>query len=294
MGTALLSEKIQQIKQDHSNGASQIARNALDVLKFFAQTNNNTTCSEFKTQFRKLGKQLFEARPNMAPVQNLVAQTVYELLDQEECNPVSIRKFALSDIDKLYKQSQLAVEQSARNAATIIKDGGVVATCSFSSTVCETFKTAKKQGKQFKVVVAESKVGKTSYGKATAQFLESINVPVTVFSDAEISPHLSNSDCVLVGADSILYDGSIINGTPSHTFAVEAKKQDVPFYSVCETTKTNISSYLGKQLDLEYGFEHIPANLITEIITEKGTLDSDKLAEIMKERAKYVTVFSTV
>jgi translation initiation factor 2B subunit (eIF-2B alpha/beta/delta family) len=294
MGTGLISEQIQKIKLDHSNGASQIARNALDVLKFFALTNKTKTCSEFKTEFRKLGKQLFNARPNMAPIQNLVAQTVYEVLEQEDCSPVSIRKITLSKIDKLYKQSQFAVKQSAQNAATIIKDGEIVATCSFSSTVCETFKRAKKQEKQFKVIVAESKVGKTSYGKATAQFLESITVPVTVFSDVKLSHHLSNSDCVLVGADSILYDGSIINGIPSHILAVEAKNQDTPFYSVCDTTKTNISNYFGKQPNLEYGFERIPTDLITGIITEKSVLDPDKVPKIMKEKAKYVAVFSTI
>ena len=294
MGTALLSDKIQQIKQDHTNGASQIARNALDVLKFFVQTNKTKTSSDFKIEFRKVGMQLFEARPNMAPVQNLIAQTVYKVLAQDECNPVSIRNFALSTIDKLYKQSLLAVKESAQNAATIIKDGGVIVTCSFSSTVCETFKTGKKQEKHFKVFVAESTVDATSYGKATAQFLESIKIPATVFADSAISRYLSNSNCVLVGADSLLCDASIINGTPTLDIAVEAKKQDKSFYSVCETTKANISSYHGKQLDLEYGFECIPANLITGIITEKGVLNPDKLAEIMKERAKYVAVFNPV
>jgi len=294
MGTDLLSDKIQQIKQDHSHGASQIARNSLDVLKFFVQTNKTKTCNDFKTEFRKVGRQLFEARSNMAPVQNLVAQTVYEVLAQNECNLVSICRFALSTVDKLYKQSQLAVKESAQNAATIIKDGRVVVTCSFSSTVCETFKTAKKQGKHFKVFVPESKVGKTSYGKAIAQFLKSIKVPVTVFADAKINSYISSSDCILVGADSLLYDASIINGTPTLYIAVEAKKQEISFYSVCETTKANISSYKGKQLELEYGFECIPANLIAEIITEKGILDGDKLAEIMNERTKYVTVFNPV
>ncbi len=80
MGTDLLSDKIQQIKQDHSNGASQIARNALNVLKSFVQTNKTKTCNDFKTEFRKVGRQLFEAKSNMAPVQNLVAQAVYEVL----------------------------------------------------------------------------------------------------------------------------------------------------------------------------------------------------------------------
>ena len=68
----MLSDKIREIEFDRSSGASQIARNALGVLRFFVQTNKNEAYREFVEDFRELGRRLFEARPNMAPVQNLV------------------------------------------------------------------------------------------------------------------------------------------------------------------------------------------------------------------------------
>ena len=289
----LLSDKIREIESDRSSGASQIARNALGVLKFFVQTSKNETCSGFMEDFREVGRRLFEARPNMAPVQNLVTQIVYEVTSSEESDLVTVRKFAVSRIDNLCKESEAAVKKSAEWAATIISDSGCLATCSHSSTVCETFKVAKQQGKSFKVFVAESKSddGKFRYGEVLARFLKSIYVPAEVFPDNEIYRYVPETNCVLVGADSVLFDGSVVNGSPTYGFAVEAEDCGVPFYSVCETTKANTLSYLGKNVELKKGFDLVPSNLITGIITEKGILDTKEIVEIMKEKSTFFDVF---
>ncbi len=289
----LLSDKIREIEFDRSSGASQIARNALGVLRFFAQTNKNEAYRGFIEDFRELGRQLFEARPNMAPVQNLVAQIVYDVNTLEEHDLVSVRKFALSRIDELCKESEVAVKKCAEWGATIIGDSDCLASCSDSSTVCETLKVAKQQGKRFKVFVAESKTddGKFRYGQILARFLKSINVPAEVFPDNEVFRYVPKTKSVLVGADSVLFDGTVINGSPTYELAVKAKECGIPFYSVCETTKANIMSYLGKNVELKKGFDLVPANLVTGIITEKGILDANSIVEIMKEKSKFYEIF---
>lgn len=287
----LLTDKINQIRTDRSNGASQIARNALDVLKFFVQTTKTSTLKDFTQEFKEVGLQLFESRPNMAPVQNLVAQAVYEVYALTEVDVVSAKKFALSTIDTLTKQSKTAIKESAAHAALFIEDSACIASCSDSSTVCETLKLAKQQGKRFKVFVAESKTGTTRYGEVMARFLESINVDATVFPDNQIPNYVSKANCVLVGADSLLCDGSVINGLPSYELAVAAKQSNVPFYSVCETTKANTLIYLGKTVELKQGFDCVPANLVTRIITENGLLGTQELVEVMKAKSKFFEIF---
>lgn len=290
MCASLFSDKISQIKNDRSNGASQIARNALDVLKFFVQTNKSITCSDFEEYLKKVGLQLFEARANMAPVQNLVAQAVYNIINFKQGDIDSTKRFAVTTIEDLIMQSKNAVKESAINAAELIEDSACVATCSDSSTVCETLNTAKKQGKHFNVVIAESQTGTIRYGEVMARFLESIDVSAKIFPDNQILKHVSEADLVVIGADSLLCDGSVINGLPSYGLAVAAKQSAVPFYSVCETTKANALSYLGKTVDLKEGFDCVPANLVTNIITEKGVLSADTLDEVMKEKAKYYEI----
>lgn len=296
MHTILFSDKIKEIKFDPMSGASQIARNALGVLRFFAQTSKSETCIKFFASFNELGRLLFEARPNMAPVQNLVAQIVYEVNASEVTDLVSVRKFALSRIDALCKESEDAVKKSAECAAALISDSACLATCSYSSTVCEAFKVAKHQGKSFKVFVAESKSddGKLLYGQVVANFLKSINVSAEVFPDDTIYRYVPETECALVGADSVLFDGAVINGSPTYDVAVEAEECGVPFYSVCETTKANTLSYLGKNVEVKKGFDIIPSNLINGIITEKGILDVKELVEIMREKSKFFEIFHGV
>ena len=288
---SLFSEKIKEIKSDQTSGASQIAQNALGVLGVFVQTSTTTDCKKFVTEFTELGKQLFAARPNMAPVQNLVAQVVYEINSMEASDLVFVQKFALTKINELIRQSESAVKKSAELAATLILDSDIVATCSYSSTIFETFKITKRQGKSFKVFVAESKTADNQfqYGERLATFLESISIPVQVFPDNKISEYVPAANCVFVGADSLLCDGSIVNGTPTYDLAVTAKNSVVPFYSVCETAKTNTLSYLGKHFPLKNGFDAVPSDLLTGVITEKGILNPDAIVDLIKEKAIFLS-----
>jgi ribose 1,5-bisphosphate isomerase len=290
---SLLSDKVREIEFDRSSGASQLARSALGVLSFFVQTSKNETCRGFVEDFSEVGRRLFEARPNMAPVQNLVAQIVYEVNALEESDLVSVRKFAMSKIDEICKQSEDAVKESAGWAATLIGDCGCLATCSYSSTVCETFRIAKQQGKRFKVFVAESRSDddRFRYGETLAAFLKSIDVSAEVFPDEDVQRYVPKAECVLVGADSVLFDGSVINGAPTCELAVEAKECGIPFYSVCETSKANTLSYLGKNVELKKGFDLVPSNLVTGIVTERAILGANAIVEIMKETSKFFEVF---
>ncbi|GAH63360.1 unnamed protein product, partial [marine sediment metagenome] len=97
---------------------------------------------------------------------------------------------------------------------------------------------------------------------------------------------------VLVGADSVLRDGSLINGLPTYELALAAKGK-LPFYVVCETLKFNprVSS---TQVKLEEGFDLTPPELITGIITEAGAFKPENLAPHMKELERYFDVFRTL
>jgi translation initiation factor 2B subunit (eIF-2B alpha/beta/delta family) len=124
-----------------------------------------------------------------------------------------------------------------------------------------------------------------------AAFLTSIDISAEVFPDNEIRNYVPDAKCVLVGADSVLCDGAVINGKPTAELAVAAKECGIPFYSVCETSKVNVLSYLSKKVELKEGFDLASANLITELVTEKGILDANAIVEIMKSNSKYFEIF---
>jgi len=284
-----LSDKIKNIELNRSSGASQLARKALNVLRFYAQSSKKEKYRSFVEDFKKIGTRLLEAKPNMASIQNLVAQIVYEIDTLDEHDLLSVQKFAIQRIEELRKESELAVKKSAEWGASIIADSDVLATCSYSSTIGESLKIAKQQGKSFKVFVAESstKDNKFRYGQVLANFLKAIKIPAEVFPDDEIYRYVPMTNYVLVGADSFFGDGSIINGAPTHEVALVANQCGLPFYAVCESIKANALSRTGKNSELKEGFDFVPSGLITGIMTEKGILDANEIVEIIKEKSKF-------
>jgi translation initiation factor eIF-2B subunit delta len=282
--------QIEKIKSDNSSGASQIARNALQTLRTYVKSNKNNN-KKVKENFMEISKKLFEARPNMAPVQNLIAQIAYEIKIFNEHDLDTIRKFALSKINELYELSITSIKESAEYASNIIASFDVLVTCSFSSTVFETIKFISQKRKNFKILIAQSKVDNINYGEFLKNSIKLKNVTTKIFPDEQMLKYTSKSNCGLIGTDSILSNGSIINGTPSYELAKASRQCDIPFYSVCETTKVNVLNYLGHDINLKKGFDIIPSNLITGIITEKGILNINKLIKIMKQKYKFVKIF---
>ena len=290
----LFSEKIKKIKYDRESGANQLTLNALNLLQSFSRKSKNGTSQSFVKDFSEFGYKIFKIRPNIAPIQNLISQIVYEVNNLEDDDMNSIRSYIISRIEELSKLSQLAVKKSAKFASALIHNSDNVATCSYSSTILETLKTAAQEKKIFKVLVAESKSpdGKFSYGRILASFLKSLKIEVDVFLDEMIYKNIPKANCVLVGADSIFWDKSIINGNPTYGVAIEADENNIPFYSVCETTKVNTLHFMGNNVEIGEGFDLIPANLITELVTELGTLSDEKLWKIIKEKTKFYQIFN--
>jgi translation initiation factor 2B subunit (eIF-2B alpha/beta/delta family) len=92
----------------------------------------------------------------------------------------------------------------------------------------------------------------------------------------------------MVGADSILADGSLINGIPTKKVALGAKSAKIPMYVICGTAKFNVLSYLGRKVEIEKGFIHIPAKFITAILTENGEIKPCDVRNHMEQMQKYV------
>jgi translation initiation factor 2B subunit (eIF-2B alpha/beta/delta family) len=205
----------------------------------------------------------------------------------------SLRAFAILRGERIIKARKGALNRVAEHGSQVVEDGDVLISCSDSATVVQSLKAARLAGKEFGVYVAESRTsdGK-AYGEAMAEKMISEHIPVKVIPDnpKTIGDCASKSTKAMVGADSILDNGSLINGTPTLIIAEAAKEKRIPFYVVCETTKFSALRLAGRHLWLEEGFEMIPPNLITRIITEEGVMKVDQAMVKAKHMAKYLRV----
>ena len=283
--------QIEKIRADRLHGASYLSRQALEVLKLVIEKGSGPK-DDFLEELKDVADSLTKVRPGMAPIANIAARLVYEVFQaskEKELN--SLRNFAYSKTEELERSSKLALQKAAAQGAQIIKDNDRIITCSYSSTIKEVLSIAHGGEKNVRVWVLESKYQDKSYGKIMAEELCQQRIFARTIPDVAIKDCITEVRKVLVGADSVLRDGGLVNGLPTYELALAAKGK-LPFYVVCETLKFNprVSS---KQVKLEEGFDLTPPELITGIITEAGTFKPENVVVHMKELGKYFSVFRT-
>lgn len=286
-----VARRIEEIKADRIHGASQLSRQALEVLKLVIEKGSGPK-EDFLERLKNVGGRLMKVRPGMAPIANLAALLVYEVFHaSKEKELDSLRDFACSKTEELERSSKLVVEKAAAHAAEIIEADDKIMTCSYSSTIKEVFRIAHRCEKHVQVWVLESKYKDKSYGRMMAEELCQERIFARIVPDIAIKDYIIDVKKVLVGADSVLRDGGLINGLPTYKLALAANHK-LPFYVVCERLKFNprVSS---QQVKLEEGFDLVPSELITGIITEVGTFKPENVMVHMKELGRYFDVFRT-
>ena len=149
---------INEVKRDNVHGAGWISRRALDAMKVAILESTTQDVSTFVTQLRGVGRELLFARPSMIPVANLVSQLIHQIeKSADKRGDVSnLHLFALEECQRLVNYSEQASLGAAIQGAESIPAEGTVMTCSYSSTVCHTFKLAWGMGKRFEVIAVSS------------------------------------------------------------------------------------------------------------------------------------------
>ena len=112
-------------------------------------------------------------------------------------------------------------------------------------------------------------------------------------SDALGPSLLAEASCALVGADSVLRDGAVVNKIGTYSLALAAADAKKPLYVACETLKFDArhdaASWPGspprdpkeiwdtpdRAAALNRYFEVTPGRLVTIVVTERGTYAPD-------------------
>lgn len=280
-----VSERINQLKNDRIHGAGWLSRWAISTLKLAISESQAQTVADFAEEMKTVGAELTQARPSMTPIANYTNQLLHQIIlrSKDDKNLDSLRTFAKAKGNELLNSSAKALIKAVEYGVGIINDLDTVITCSYSSTVCKVCELAKQKETEFHVIVAESRFNEQAYGEITAQQLTKYQIPVEIIPDEKIDLGINRADKALVGADSITADGYLINGAPTLVLAEAARQNKIHFYTVCETAKFDIQGYMAKAPQLESGFDKTPLDLITGIITEKGTMQPSLVTAYIEE-----------
>ena len=294
-----ISEKF-QAKQLHA------ARSGRDVMRAFAElsvdsraANTQELCNEIEDAVDAL----LAVLPAYAPplnVMHLVMSRVEEAL-VDELSVESLKALIASDAGNYQEWAELARERMACFGAELIPEGSTVFTFTLSETMVNTFREASRQGKRFRVLVTESRPNND--GLITATRLTQEGVPVEISIDAGVGELVPQADIMLVGAEGVMADGSVVCKVGTYLAALVAKAHSVPVYIIVDTMKFNLTSTLGLPMRLDpiqekdvydttcndrtrvigYLFDQTPPELVNALVTERGILHPKDCAALMGE-----------
>lgn len=224
---------IAEIRADRARGASELARRCLAILADAARALPATDAADLRERLLALAAGLAMARPSMAPIQNLLSRWREGSGIDTGMDLSLARRAAAERAEILIDASRRAVTECAAQTARLLGPGRTVMTHSLSSTVAEVCRLLKDGG--LRMIVTESRP--LNEGGRLAERLSAWQVPTLYITDAQMGLFVAQADAVLVGADSVLADGSVINKAGTSLLAMAARERGVPFYVCCESFK---------------------------------------------------------
>lgn len=280
---------VRSITADAEHGAAHLSVRALEVLRDRAgvlvrerreskgaKSASEATGEEWD-ELADLARRLLEARPSMAVLRNRVNRAMAEA----DGDAGAVLESTLAGIDRAITADEEAATAASEYAT------GTVATLSRSATVLD----ALAAGDPDRIYVAESRPAREGIGAAEEL---AAGAAVTVHTDAAVAHVLASEsiDRVLVGADAVLPDGRVVNKTGTRAMAVAAAREDVPVHAVAASDKISAREsvslesgdahavYDGDAVDvLNPTFDVTPADCVTGVVTERGTLEPAEIRE---------------
>lgn len=275
---------VESVRTDESHGSAYVSIRALDVLRDRAGELAAGESGGWE-ELAGLARNLRDARPGMAALRTRIDRA---MAGAAERTPAAVAESAQGVIEAALDADDRAAEQAADLLA-----GERVLTLSRSGTVLAALRAADPE----EVVVAESRPAREGVGVAEALAAEGVDV--TLLVDAAVAHHLAGGgvDAVLVGADSVLADGGIVNKVGTRAAALAAAREGVALYAVAARDKvvagTELHQETGDEREVYDGeaavtvaaprFDVTPADLVAGVVTEDGLLDADDVTAVARD-----------
>ncbi len=277
-----LEEMLEEIRCDTESGATSLAVRALGALEIAAGTlPSNTRNALFEID--ELAVRIDGLRPSMAAVGAAAIRAAIEARRAMLAGkpPRAALESAASDELELFRGAD------ERIAALAVRELGEVetaVTCSWSATAFVCLERLRPR----LVLIGEGH--RLGDGRRAAQRMVENGLEVELATDGALPAAVERADLVLVGADQILADGSLVNRAGTFPLALAAKRFEVPFYAVCQRLKLagrKEASIEEHPADLAGEappgarvscplFDVTPPDLLDAVLTETGRLTASR------------------
>jgi translation initiation factor 2B subunit (eIF-2B alpha/beta/delta family) len=278
-----MEQRIAAVRADRQHGSRWLVREAILILRDLAMMEGMSQEEQMRSLY-SAGRELAQARPAMAALSTAVGRIL---------NVTGGVQAIAQQASKLLEEYDSATEHIAGYAQSLLQ--GTLLTCSISGTVLDVLVACRESIQE--VIVLE---GRPRYeGRDMARALSKQSIAVTLITDAQADIFLPQCNAVVVGADSILANGDVLNKAGTALLAWAARGHQIPFYVLCETLKISPNSWSNDLSVLEekepeevielpiagvivhnFYFDRTPYHLVTKVVTEHGILEQQAITEL--------------
>jgi translation initiation factor 2B subunit (eIF-2B alpha/beta/delta family) len=247
-----LETRVKLIRLDHRHGAGWLARQAVEALADAVSGGADPL---------QTGRALVAARPEIGAISGAVGRVLAAARSPEQIAEEAAALVALRD-------------RAATSISVLLSPElqGTVMTHSASATVREALVHTPPD----RVVCTVSEP--EGEGRPFAEDLESEGLTVEVVADEDAEHGAETVDLLLLGADAVFEDGSLVNKTGTSGLAKAAKGAGVPVLVACETFKLapyEASDPKGERWDLT------PPDCIDRYVTEEGAYPPNEIGALV-------------
>jgi ribose 1,5-bisphosphate isomerase len=293
-----LLETAEKIRSMEIRGAALIGRAAAGALKDFALGLEPSDLDEFNAEVGRAADVLLKTRPTAVSLSNAIRMVMLYRGDDLD----SARRSLAKNADAFVERSLLAVEKIGEIGSRRIRDGDTVLTHCNSSVALSIIKTAFDSGKDIRVIATESRP--RYQGHLTIKMLDGWGITTELVVDSAVRTVINEVDQVIVGADVITANGSLVNKIGTAQIALCAREARTSFMVAAETYKFSPDTIMGELVPIEMraaeevypeiselkhvrvrnpAFDVTPHQYIDVICTEVGAIPPEMSYLIIKE-----------
>ena len=284
-------------------GAGRIARSAARSLAEVAKKYEGDNLEE---HMAKVAKRLLSTRPTAVSLYNAVCYTLRGI--EETNNQLEAKHLLISNAEKFIKTSEEAVDKIAGIASRRIPENSRVLTHCNSTAAVRSIIKALENGKLEMAYCTESRPKRQGF--ITAKELIEAKVPVTMIVDSAVRYTMPKIDMVVVGADTICSNGTVVNKIGTSQVALCAKEARVPVTVCAESYKFSPMTMDGERVGIEERspneitdpskvpslglfnpvFDFTPPEHVDAVVTELGVMSPHSAYEfILREFGEYTS-----
>ncbi|MBL7141806.1 S-methyl-5-thioribose-1-phosphate isomerase [Patescibacteria group bacterium] len=298
-----IQQTFKRIKSLEIQGATAIARTVITALKAYGLRIRTNNLKIWKNKVEKAGDYLLLARPTEPLAQNGVKFIFSQLAKAKPKNVAQAKNYLKKSANDFLLMMTDAADLIIFHGQKVIKNNNNVLTHCHSWLVEQILTKAKKNKKKFKVFNTETRP--LFQGRITSKKLLKAKIPTTMVADSSagfLISHYSGKelmmDKIILGADAVLPDGSVINKIGSFTIGSVGDQEKVPLYIATTLLKFYPKPWIKierrspeelwakapKDLKIiNFAFDIIPAKYIKGIICEAGIIKPKDIKKLAKK-----------